>query len=377
MTMMIKQNVSPARLKLLLASLLLLAGGYSAKSEAAITTNSCSVVSSVGDGFKLTPAPAKMYDGFVVASQNLNITYKYTKTGTAADELRFGSWFTDNRPGPFTTIRVYNSAYQLIPGLGFRFSSRRYGLPATSTPFETVAYSTVTTPGTFNVMEPFLLELIVTDASQYRGGKPGLLENMAILNVVMGNMATFTDKSLLPGGQRCVANAAFQPKAIFELGGVTIPELPPPTLPTCDLGGTDISVDLDPVDASQLATSGASAGTTSFTIPLGYCGKDAKPYITLTDSADITNRSSNLTLAPSSTAKGVRIKLTKGDGSPLQLGAQNKTVSSNNVGQFLVGTSPADNTPMSVKLNAAYVRTNDKIEAGSVKADAIFTIAYP
>lgn len=377
MLMTINENAFPARLKLLMASLLLVAGGYSAKSAAAITASSCSWMSTVADGYKLKPAPAQMTDGFVLASQNLSVTYKYTKTGTGGDVLNFGAWYPQTGLGAFSTKSVYNAAGQLIPGLGFRLSNVTSGLPAGTTPFETLSYRTVYAAGISVASEAYVMEFLVTNASLYKGGTPSQLGPNTYLNMVMGNAATWNDKNLQPGGQRCTGLMMVDANQVLQLGGVTPPVLPPPTLPTCDLGGTDISVTLDPIDASQLTTSGASAGTTSFTIPLGYCGKDAKPYITLTDSADITNRSSNLTLAPSSTAKGVRIKLTKGDGSPLQLGAQNKTVSSNNVGQFLVGTSPADNTPMSVKLNAAYVRTNDKIEAGSVKADAIFTIAYP
>lgn len=357
--------------------LLLSALGYSSQSSAVIVAGSCSMSNMTGTGYIISPPPAQMYNGFVAAKQFVVVDFTYRKTGTNNDTLLNGAWYSSAMGlGPFSTVAVQSSTGKNIPGLGFRLTNAATGSPADQTAFNTLNTRTVNQAGTFTILETFAIEFVVTDANLYVGGSP-ISFSGGMVSIVFGNLDTWIQKNATQAGTRCVAAEFVLDIDFLTLGGVPLPELPPPTLPTCTLGAKEILVPLDPVDASQLKATGKTAGTTGFTIPLGTCGKDAKPYITLTDSANLGNRTSDLTLAPSSTAKGVRIRLTKGDGSGLQLGAQNTSVSSNNVGQFLVGTSPADNTPMSIKLNAAYVRTDGDIEAGSVKADAIFTVAYP
>ncbi|MGL5385381.1 MAG: fimbrial protein [Serratia sp. (in: enterobacteria)] len=356
--------------------LLLIALGYNSQSSAAIVPGSCNFDAAFATVFSIYPSPAQMYNGFVAASKTVMFRFNYQKTGTNDDMLASGAWFAGGELGAYSTIPVLDSGGKTIPGLGFRLTNSTTGSPATKTSNNMLHWWFENQPGTFGILENYNLEFVVIDASLYVGGSPVAFKAPSI-TIAMGNADAWDQKNVSNGGTRCGSSTAISPPQALSLGGTAPPVLPPPTLPTCSLGAKEILVPLDPVDASQLATTGNTASTTGFTIPLGNCGKDAKPYITLTDSANISNRTSDLTLAPSSTAKGVRIRLTKGDGSALQLGAQNTSVSSNNVGQFLVGTSPADNTPMSIKLNAAYVRTDGKIEAGSVKADAIFTVAYP
>lgn len=360
--------------------LLLGALGYSSQSAATIVGGTCSSSGNlIATGYTTNPWPATLYSGFVLASQTVSMDVTYRKTGTNAEVLNIGVWYINSRQDlPQSSVALLSSSGQVIPGLGFRISYVPTGAYATSTPFNLLGTRSVNQAGTFTTLESFKIEFVVTDISLYSGGQdPARLAGSNLVTFVIGNVDTWTQKNMTQAGTRCVVPMIFQSGDAVTIGGVTPPVIPQPTLPTCTLGAREILVPLDPVDASQLAATGKTATTTGFTIPLGTCGKNAKPYITLTDSANLGNRTSDLTLAPSSTAKGVGIRLTKGDGSALQLGAQNTSVSANNVGQFLVGTSPADNTPMSIKLNAAYVRTAEKIEAGSVKADAIFTVAYP
>lgn len=373
-----KNSMGPAKRwqQLNVAILLLLAAiGYSSQSAAVIVAGSCTLVDMTATDYTIKPFPAQMYNGFVVASRTIYFNYTFRKTDNAPDTLYAGAWYASGELGPDSTIPA-SDGWGTIPGLGFRMSHSLTSKPVTKTLWSILNSQTVSQAGTMGLVEPYLLEFVVTDANLYKGGSPAAFKSSSI-SIIFGNVDTWTQQNATQGSTRCVAVTAISPVQLLTVGGTPPPVLPPPTLPTCTLGTNEILVPLDPLDASQLATIGKTASTTGFTIPLGTCGKNAKPYITLTDSANLGNRTSDLTLAPSSTAKGVLIRLSKGDGSALQLGAQNTSVSANNIGQFLVGTSPADNTPMSIKLNAAYVRTAEKIEAGSVKADAIFTVAYP
>ncbi|HGM5493182.1 TPA: fimbrial protein [Serratia fonticola] len=356
---------------------LLLCLGYSNPSTAALTPGSCYISTPVGSGYEIQPTPAQMTNGFVIAKQKVSMVLSYTKTGTNLDINYFAGWYGGGTMGAYSTKAVSASSGKVIPGLGFRVSYPPTGVIAKTTPYSPFAQLYATTSGAATLTQELLLEFVVTDANLYKGGSPAFISDGQLFNIIFANKDGWDAQNVTAGGTRCVGINVLLPSQVINLGGITVPELPPPTLPTCSLGATAITVPLDPLDASQLPAVGSSAGATSFTIPLGSCGKDAKPYITLTDSANISNRTSDLTLASSSSAKGVAIRLSKGDGSAMQLGAQNTTVNSTNVGQFLVGTSPADNTPMSVQLSASYVRTGNNIEPGSVKADGIFTIAYP
>ncbi|ETO49741.1 hypothetical protein L327_0122360 [Yersinia pestis S3] len=136
-------------------------------------------------------------------------------------------------------------------------------------------------------------------------------------------------------------------------------------------------VALDPIDTSSLQTQGDRAGGQAFSIPLGSCAKDAKPYITFTDSSNKANRTNILSLSPSSTATGVGLVLEKSDGNLVTFGAENASVSASNVGQFLIGTSTAAGGSMPLNLTARYIRAEGVLKSGNVKADAIFTVAYP
>lgn len=122
--------------------------------------------------------------------------------------------------------------------------------------------------------------------------------------LVSGNAQVWTTKSVATGGSRCGDLLS------FNIGATDI-VLPPPTVATCDLGATDIVVALDPVDTSSLQTQGDRVGGQAFSIPLGSCAKDAKPYITFTDSSNKANRTNILSLSPSSTATGVGLVLEK------------------------------------------------------------------
>lgn len=356
---------------------LLLTIAYIGQSQAAIVTASCKAGTITAGPYIISAMPTQLTDGFVIAKRVMTTTFTYNKTGTAADQLLVGGWYTQG---------TMNSTHRTIPvlgasGIGFRMTNmgNSPGGSVSITPFNILNTRTVQTAGNNLIAtETWLQEFVVTNAQIYNGGKITGIAG-AILNIIFGNTNTWNDKNLLPGGSRCTAFHALMNQDIIapEGGGNILPELPPPANPTCDLGAVNIEVKLPQAESSALRNENDISGGKSFSIPLGNCGKDAKPYITFTDSTNKSNRTNILALSPSSTAAGVGIILEKSDGTPVQFGAQNTTVNSSNVGQFLVGTSTVEGGSVPLNLTAKYIRTKGELKKGDVKADAIFTVAYP
>ncbi|WP_174847846.1 fimbrial protein [Yersinia artesiana] len=356
---------------------LLLTITYIGQSQAVIVTASCKPGPITAGPYIISAMPTNLTDGFVIAKRVMTTSFTYNKTGTAADQLIVGGWYTQG---------TMNSTHKTTPvlgasGIGFRMTNMGSigDASVNTTAFNTLNSRTVQTAGSNLIAtETWLQEFVVTNAKTYNGGKITGISG-AMLNIIFGNINTWNDKNLLPGGSRCTAFHVLMNQDIIapEGGGNILPELPPPANPTCDLGGVNIEVGLPEAESSTLLKEGDISGGKSFSIPLGNCGKDAKPYITFTDSNNKSNRTNILSLSPSSTAKGVGIVLEKSDSSLVQLGAQNTTVSSSNVGQFLVGTSISEGGSVPLNLTAKYIRTKGELGTGGVKADAIFTVAYP
>jgi type 1 fimbria pilin len=355
---------------------ILCAGLYSLPGLAAISR--CAIGTISGGPYTIADMPTTLTNGFVVASRVMTTSYTYRKTGSSAEDLLTGAWYTTGRPSTtYHTLPVTGT----VQGLGFRMSN--LGSPggyASGSSFNILNMRSATAAGTsLSAQDLWLQELVITDANLYKGGTITGVAN-ADLTLVFGNQRVWDDKNVTSTTSRCSALYMIMGLNILapEGGGSSIiPELPEPKNPTCDLGGVNIAVNLPDVDRSTLQNSGDISGGKPFSIPLGNCGKDAKPYITFTDSNNKANRSTTLGLATGSTAAGVGIVLEKSGGELVQFGAQNTSVSSSNVGQFLIGTSAADGSAIPLNMTAKYIRTKEDLKAGEVKADAIFTIAYP
>ncbi|MHA7845137.1 fimbrial protein [Serratia sp. D1N4] len=358
---------------------------YSLPSMAAITAGSCAAGTMSAGPYVVQSLPTTLTNGTVLASRVLTTSFKYNKTGNTADTLITGSWYQQgNYNSTYNTVPVSStsSAANLLPGVGFRMSNigSSPGGFTNTTLFNKLNVRTVSTAGNnLTATDYWLQELVVTNAAIYTGGQITSLGSAGVA-IAFGNQKAWDDQNLSAGVGRCINYQAFiGASALTPEGGgaAVIPPLPVPKNPTCDLGGTNIAVPLPDVDSSTLKNNGDMSGSKSFSIPLGNCGKDAKPYITFTDSNNKANRSTTLGLSAASTAAGVGIVIEKSGGNLVQFGAQNTSVSGSNVGQFLVGTSSADGSSIPLNLTAKYIRTNAELKAGEVKADAIFTIAYP
>ncbi|WP_431224308.1 fimbrial protein [Serratia sp. L9] len=355
-------------------------GLYSSPGMAIITAGSCAAAAMDTSPYIFTPLPVTLTNGFVLASRTVTSNYTYKKTGTTSDVLYTGaSYATGTMNTTYNTLPV-NGPKGVVQGVGFRMTSQGDpgGIVVIGSPFGILNSRTTTIAGSdLRESDEWLQELVVTNASIYQGGQIIGLNGVA-LQIIFGNQATWTAQNAQPGGTRCTALQLVSSSNILTPGGGGgLPELPIPKTPTCDLGGVNIEVDLQNVESSALKNSGDISGGKEFSISLGNCGKNAKPYITFTDGNNKANRTTTLGLAASSTATGVGVVIEKSGGGLVQFGAQNTSVSASNAGQFLVGTSAADGSSIPLKMTARYIRTEGDIKPGEVKSDAIFTIAYP
>jgi type 1 fimbria pilin len=146
---------------------------------------------------------------------------------------------------------------------------------------------------------------------------------------------------------------------------------------TCTVTTPSVSVNLPVISMSALSAVGKTGGDTRF--PLGLsCAPGANVYITLSDVTTPANTSSLLTLAPSSTAQGIKLRILNATG-PIDFGPDSPVAGTTN--QWLLGASGSIN---SVPLTVQYYRddTNPSgtgpatLTAGSVHAQATFTMSY-
>lgn len=120
--------------------------------------------------------------------------------------------------------------------------------------------------------------------------------------------------------------------------------------------------------ASNLLPIGKSGASTNLSIALS-CKSGSNIYMTLTDAANPANTSSNLTLAPGSTARGVALRILYG-GTAVRFGADSAVAGNPN--QFYVGASSSTSSiPLSVQLMSV-----GPVMAGQVQGLATFTMSY-
>jgi type 1 fimbria pilin len=84
------------------------------------------------------------------------------------------------------------------------------------------------------------------------------------------------------------------------------------TVAGCAVVKSDIAVSMQNVHVSELPMTGATAYPTNFGIDL-RCESNARPQITLTDAATPFNQTTELTLAPGSTASNIAIQILYND----------------------------------------------------------------
>jgi len=146
---------------------------------------------------------------------------------------------------------------------------------------------------------------------------------------------------------------------------------------TCTVTTPSVSVNLPVVSLSALSAVGKTAGDTRFPIGLS-CASGANVYITLSDATTPANTSSLLTLDPTSTAQGIKLRLLNSAG-VVNLGPDSAEAGTTH--QWLLGASSSIN---GIPLTVQYYRDDTNpagtasaaLSAGSVHAQATFTMSY-
>lgn len=284
---------------------------------------------------------------------------------------------------------IYN-AYPLsgMPGLGLVM--RWGGYTATSTLTQVgpgsppgtafVGYKPLLharTTANFTLTHLYDFELVVIDATLYKGGKLTFTDSNHTL------IATTSRKAGSSSGQACY-DGFLDPMAALT-GTVQVPELPKPVLPTCTFtsGNMNQRVTLGPVDPGQIVPVGSarpagSAGQTYFYVDALNCSKGAKVAVYLTDTRD-TGRSKDYLLT-SNPAVGIRLYYSgEYDTMPFGSPPSGSWVPS----RYAPTQGPAayNGAKLSFPFTVQYVRLPNKTEAdvkpGPLEAAAVLVVVYP
>ena len=126
----------------------------------------------------------------------------------------------------------------------------------------------------------------------------------------------------------------------------------------------------------SLKAVGDVSATKSAPFSLGLkCDAGVSVYATLTDATDPANTSNILSLAKNSTAAGLGIQIMKkGTTIPLNFGPD--SAAKGNKNQWLVGTSVASGSVISVPFEARYIKTEETIKPGAMSALSTITFSY-
>lgn len=146
---------------------------------------------------------------------------------------------------------------------------------------------------------------------------------------------------------------------------------------TCTVTTPSVSVNLPVISLTALSAVGKTGGDTRFPIGLS-CASGANVYITLSDVTTPANTSSLLTLASSSTAQGIKLRILNSTG-PVSFGPDSAEAGTTH--QWFLGASSSIN---GVPLTVQYYRddtdpsgtSSATLSAGSVQAQATFTMSY-
>ncbi|WP_213765792.1 fimbrial protein [Caballeronia sp. dw_19] len=147
----------------------------------------------------------------------------------------------------------------------------------------------------------------------------------------------------------------------------------PVTVAACSVVKSDIAVPLQNVHVSELPAPGSIAYPTNFGIDL-RCESNARPQITLTDAATPLNQSTELTLAPGSTASGIAIQILYND-ALVRLGPA--PIFYTGSGAAITNSLDLGTVSGGIHLpfTARYIRTGN-LTPGSVLGRATFTFTY-
>jgi len=213
-----------------------------------------------------------------------------------------------------------------------------------------------------------------TIGSPGNGALPGIQANLVVTGPVVSGYSLSALPSVsvtfTPTGSCGWSSGITNTIAASVSNGAVVPI-------TCTVTTPSVSVNLPIVSLSALSTVGKTAGDTHFPIGL-TCASGANVYITLSDATTPANTSSLLTLAPNSTAQGIKLRILN-SGRVVDFGPDSAEAGATH--QWLLGASSSLN---GIPLTVQYYRDDTdpsgtvsaELSAGSVHAQATFTMSY-
>jgi type 1 fimbria pilin len=146
------------------------------------------------------------------------------------------------------------------------------------------------------------------------------------------------------------------------------------SVPSCSVTTKDVAVSMPYLTTSALQGIGKTVGTTPLNLGL-QCEPNANPSISFTDSANPSNQSNTLALAPGSTATGLGIQILY-QTTPVVFGPAAYTYTTSNtptINSLALGSMSGAQT---VPLQARYIQTGSTVAPGMIRAVATFTMTY-
>jgi type 1 fimbria pilin len=137
---------------------------------------------------------------------------------------------------------------------------------------------------------------------------------------------------------------------------------------TCNVSVSSATVTMPLTAPGDFGATGSTTGNQPFEINLTSCENMNNVYMSLSDASEPGNTTDQLSLAPGSSAAGVKLRILKPDGvTPIRFDPGRLNLWQVDSG---VGTS------LTIPLTAQYISTSPTVTPGSITAGAIFTLSY-
>lgn len=260
---------------------------------------------------------------------------------------------TTTNSGAITLVNGYTDVYT-APGMNAGVGFRMRG--ADGSVIVPINYS-----GTFNTYD-------MGPANKGSNRVSGSFELVRTANTMVSGNAIFPMYLHVPSTEW--ANGGTGALSTINFGYT----LQPTTVAACTVTQSSVNVAMPSTGARSLSTVGATAGNAPFFIDLN-CESGAKPQISLGDATTPSNQTTDLSLAPGSTASGVGVQVLYGASPVTFAPAPYTSNSSGTLTPNLINLGPRSGVTH-VPFSARYVRNSASLTPGSVKALAIFTMLY-
>lgn len=329
--------------------------------------------------WKMNPPGSAVHDGQVIGTVSARASFYYdpsepsayfTGGGAGVPYYRFDAVPMPQTPG--VGVRISWAGHNAHGSYGFKADQEKAIGTRLSGPYSQALLSG-SAPGWFTINYYFSYEIVVIDASKYKGGKPIFTQEANIIG-------TAYSKNKNGGRQECIGGT-FNLLA-FLVNDTTAPELPKPPVPTCASADLNVVATLPPVTVAQVAPHGSnrSQGVTGqyrFDLVGRQCPLGTKISAYFTDTR--APAADNNYVKSSHPSVGVRL-YHRDSADPIKLGPA--PVGSTMPSRLAVVEGPTTSamSDMHMPMTAQYVALPGvdltTITPGSLQAEAVVTFMY-